>query len=83
MLIYKDLDEGRSHQSGRSYQFVFLPVLLQRFLFKLSILAMQEIMHEFQLAHNFSLKKKEIIFTKNASISQVWENALKKRQPLI
>lgn len=49
MLIYKDLDERRSHQSVKSYQFVFLPVLLQRFLFKLSTPATQEIMHELQL----------------------------------
>lgn len=38
MLIYKELDEGRSHQSVRSYQFVFLTVLLQRFLSKLPAL---------------------------------------------
>jgi len=46
MLIYKDLDEGRSHQSVRSYQFVFLPVLLQRSHFKLFPLAAQEMMHK-------------------------------------
>lgn len=33
--------------------------------------------------HTIFPKKKKIVFTKNASISQVWENALKKRQSLI
>jgi len=76
MLIYKDLDEGKSHQSVKSYQFVFLPVLLQRFLFKLSTLATQEITHELQLKL-FFLKLQG--FTKKASIAQVWDNVLTRK----
>lgn len=41
MLIYKDLDEGRSHQSVKSYQFAFPPVLLQRRLGNLSTLLLR------------------------------------------